>query len=155
MVFILSVFWWIRIRGLWKIPDGKLTVWETGSCSDVWGHAQVIFNLIFCWWLGLCSLPVVWLEAKLSTLASWRPTGKSDSDWISYHISNYMLRFINSSKHALNILEISSFPTATLGMHMYVTVHVYVTIFTYLSIYRTIISVNIYLYHHITYHLIK
>ena len=22
-IFILSVFWWIRIRGLWKLPDGK------------------------------------------------------------------------------------------------------------------------------------
>ena len=23
MVFILSAFWWIRIRGLWKLPDGR------------------------------------------------------------------------------------------------------------------------------------
>ena len=23
VVFILSAFWWIRIRGLWKLPDGR------------------------------------------------------------------------------------------------------------------------------------
>ena len=43
----------------------RLTVGETGSCSDGQGHAQQIFNPIFCWWAGLCSLPIVWPEAKL------------------------------------------------------------------------------------------
>ena len=28
MVFVLSALWWIRIRGLWKFPDG----------GDLWGH---------------------------------------------------------------------------------------------------------------------
>ena len=37
----------------------------TGSCSDGRGHAQYIFNPSFCWWAGLCSLPVIWPEAKL------------------------------------------------------------------------------------------
>ena len=37
----------------------RLTEGETGSCSDGWGHAQEIFNPIFCWWVGLCSLPVI------------------------------------------------------------------------------------------------
>ena len=32
---------------------------ETGSSSDGLGHAQEIFNPIFCQWAGLCSLPVV------------------------------------------------------------------------------------------------
>ena len=27
MVFILSVFWWIRIRALWKLPDGRDWLW--------------------------------------------------------------------------------------------------------------------------------
>ena len=67
VVFILSALWWIRIRGLWKLPDGRDWLWEIGSCSDGWVHAQYIFNPIFCWWEGLCSLPVVWPEAKLST----------------------------------------------------------------------------------------
>ena len=38
---------------------------ESGSSSAGWGCAQYIFNPIFCWWAGLCSLPVVWTEAKL------------------------------------------------------------------------------------------
>ena len=46
---------------LWE----KLTEWETGSCSDGWGYAQQIFNPIFYWWARLCSLPDVWIEAKL------------------------------------------------------------------------------------------
>ena len=27
MVFILCALWWIRIRGLWKLPDGKDWLW--------------------------------------------------------------------------------------------------------------------------------
>ena len=27
MVFILSTLWWIRIRGLWKLPDGRDWLW--------------------------------------------------------------------------------------------------------------------------------
>ena len=42
----------------------RLTEWETVSCSDGWGHVQLIFNPIFYWWVGLCSLPVSWPEAK-------------------------------------------------------------------------------------------
>ena len=42
----------------------RLTEGETGSCSDGWGHAQLIFNPI-CWWSGLCSLPVTWPEATV------------------------------------------------------------------------------------------
>ena len=40
----------------WETTEG-----ETGSCSDGWGHAQYIFNSIFCWWVGLCSLLVIYL----------------------------------------------------------------------------------------------
>ena len=28
LVSILSAFWWIRIRGLWKLPDGRDLLWE-------------------------------------------------------------------------------------------------------------------------------
>ena len=42
-----------------------LVVGKTGSCSGRQGHAQYIFNPIFCWWVRLCSLAVVWPEAKL------------------------------------------------------------------------------------------
>ena len=38
---------------------------ETGSCSYGQGHAQQIFNPVFCCWVGLCSLPAIWPEAKL------------------------------------------------------------------------------------------
>ena len=27
VVFILSALWWIRIRGLWKLPDGRNWLW--------------------------------------------------------------------------------------------------------------------------------
>ena len=42
LFFILSALWCIRIRGLWKLPDGREgeTEGETGSCSDGWGHAH-------------------------------------------------------------------------------------------------------------------
>ena len=43
----------------------RLTEGETGSCSDGRGHAQYIFNPIFCWWVGLSSL-LFGLRPKLS-----------------------------------------------------------------------------------------
>ena len=49
MFFILSAFWWRRIRGLWKLPDGR------DWLKVKMGH------LIFCWWMRLCSLPVIYL----------------------------------------------------------------------------------------------
>ena len=51
---LLEASWWETLTG------GK-----TWPYSDVQGHTQQIFNPIFCWWVGLCSLPVVWPEAKL------------------------------------------------------------------------------------------
>ena len=51
---LMEASWWER-----------LTERETGSCSDGWGHAGQLFNQIFCWWVGLCSLPIIWPEAKL------------------------------------------------------------------------------------------
>ena len=50
---LMEAAWWER-----------LTVGETGSCSEGWGHTQLIYNPIFCWWTGLCSFPVVWLETN-------------------------------------------------------------------------------------------
>ena len=41
MVFILSSLWWIRIRGLWKLPDGR--DWLRG----IW---------VLLWWVGPCSV---------------------------------------------------------------------------------------------------
>ena len=62
--FHWSALWWIRIRGLWKLPDwgglrGKLGLVLMG------GATLRKSNPIFCWWAGLCFLPVVWPEAKL------------------------------------------------------------------------------------------
>ena len=39
----------------------RLTEGETGSFSYGWGHAQQIFNHIFCWWVELCSLPAIYV----------------------------------------------------------------------------------------------
>ena len=63
---LMEVFWWERLRG-------------KQSCSDGQGHIQQIFNPIFHWWVGLCSLPVVWPKAKPGLLYSvpltpWQPT---------------------------------------------------------------------------------
>ena len=45
VVFILSTPWWIRIRGLWKPPDGR--DWE----SSLWEGTWVLF-----WWARPCSV---------------------------------------------------------------------------------------------------
>ena len=47
---LMEASWWDR-----------LTKGETGSSSDGRGHAQEIFNPIFCWWVELCSLPAIYL----------------------------------------------------------------------------------------------
>ena len=54
----------------------RLSVGETGSYSDRRGHAQLIFNPIFCWWL--CSFPIVWPETRLwwRQWRYWRPRSK-------------------------------------------------------------------------------
>ena len=45
MVFILSALWWIRIRGLWKLPDGRDWLW--GNLSLVlMGRAMLSKSLI-------------------------------------------------------------------------------------------------------------
>ena len=51
----------IRIRGLWKPPDGKNWLWGTLGLVLM---DRAMLSIIFCWWVGLCSLPVVWPKAK-------------------------------------------------------------------------------------------
>ena len=46
---LMEASWWERLT------EGK-----TGSYSLGQGHAQQIFNPVFCWRVGLCSLPVVY-----------------------------------------------------------------------------------------------
>ena len=66
MIFILSALWGIRIRGLWKLPDER--DWLLGIPGFVLmggallGKSWIQFSV---WWLGLCSLPVAWPEAKI------------------------------------------------------------------------------------------
>ena len=51
---------WRRIRGLWKLSDGR--DWLKGKLSLVlMGRVMFSKSLIFCWWVGLCSLPVIYL----------------------------------------------------------------------------------------------
>ena len=54
MVFILSAFWQIRIRGLWKLPDGRdwlweklgfVTVGETGFCYGMLSKSIIQFSV--------------------------------------------------------------------------------------------------------------
>ena len=63
---LMEASWWER-----------LTVGETGSCSYGQGHVQYIFSPIFCWWVGLCSLP--WPEG--TWLFDLRPNyGRGNED---------------------------------------------------------------------------
>ena len=39
VVFTVSAFWWRRIWGLWKLPDGRDWLGETWSCTDRQDHA--------------------------------------------------------------------------------------------------------------------
>ena len=45
MVFILSSFWWMRIRGLWKLPDGRHWLWGKWGLTQV-GKAMLNKSLI-------------------------------------------------------------------------------------------------------------
>ena len=47
---------------------GRLTEGEIGSYSVGQGHAQYIFNPIFCWWVGLCSFPVIYTGANYEAM---------------------------------------------------------------------------------------
>ena len=51
---LLEASWW----------EG-LAVGASRSWADGWSHSQSILNPIFCFWMWLCSLPVVSPEAKL------------------------------------------------------------------------------------------
>ena len=65
MVFSVSALWWIRIRGLWKLPDGRDRV--RGKLGLVLMGGDVFSKPLIqcCWWAELCSLPVTSPEAKL------------------------------------------------------------------------------------------
>ena len=48
----------MRIRSLYKLPDGRDWMWGK-LCLSLTGKAMLSKSFIF-WWVGLCSLPVVW-----------------------------------------------------------------------------------------------
>ena len=50
---LMEASWWERLT------EGK-----TGSCSERQSQAQYIFNPIFCWWVGLCSLSIIYLGSN-------------------------------------------------------------------------------------------
>ena len=60
MLFRLSALWWRR-GGLWKLPDRR--DWLSRKLDLVlMGRAMLSeFNLIFCWWVELFSLPAPYL----------------------------------------------------------------------------------------------
>ena len=72
MVFILSALWWVRTRGLWKLPDGR--DWLRGKLGLVlirwWGDiTQYMFNPIFCWWVGCVpSLLFTWGQTMVEVM---------------------------------------------------------------------------------------
>ena len=65
VVFILSAPWWLRISGLWNLLDGWDWLWRELGLA-LMGRAILSKSLIICWWMGLCSLPVVWPEVAQS-----------------------------------------------------------------------------------------
>ena len=61
-IFSLSALWWRRIRGSWRLPNRR--DWLRGKLGLVLrSRAKLSKSLIsiFCWWVGLCSLPVIYL----------------------------------------------------------------------------------------------
>ena len=70
----------------------RLTERETGSCSDGQGHAQWIFNPIFCWWAHPKVLKIFfyWL---------------SETSWIYFHIYVYDLHKIWWCKSSNFVLQ--------------------------------------------------
>ena len=85
MVFILYALWWIRIKGLWKLPDGRDRLWRNlGLVLDGWGHAHDLnietnFLLmggavfpVFCWWVRV--MVVITREMQIKTTVKYRLT---------------------------------------------------------------------------------
>ena len=46
VIFILSVIWWMRIRGLWKLPDGRHWLWGKLGLALV-GKVILSISLIY------------------------------------------------------------------------------------------------------------
>ena len=64
--------WWERLT------EGKLDL-------VLMGRAMLSKSLIFCWWVGLWSLSVVWSEAKL-WWRLWRPPSKGPMDTLLHSV---------------------------------------------------------------------
>ena len=64
MIFVLSTLWWIRIRGLWKLPYRNTN----------WGGSWFFF-----WWTGPCSVQfssVLWLNhVQIFVHINWSMSG--------------------------------------------------------------------------------
>ena len=65
MVFILSTLWWIRIRGLWKIPDGRDWLrWKLGLV--LMGRSVLCKSLIqFSVNVQCCACCLTWGQTML------------------------------------------------------------------------------------------
>ena len=75
-IFFGNILWW-GFHSIYPLVDEdkrlveaswweELTVRETGCCTDGQGHARWILNAIFCLWMRLYSLSVVWSEGAQS-----------------------------------------------------------------------------------------
>ena len=60
VVSILSALWWIRIRGLGKLTDGRNSLRGKVGLVLIGGAMPSKSLIQFFWWAGLCSLPLVW-----------------------------------------------------------------------------------------------
>ena len=65
--FHLLALWWIRLRRLISFLMEE-TEGETGSCSDGQGHAQLIFNPIFCWWAVFPPCCLAWGQTMVEVM---------------------------------------------------------------------------------------
>ena len=93
MIFILSALWWIKIRGLWKLPDR--TDW-------LWGKLGLVLNPVFCNGWGCVS----------SLLFDLRPN----------YLVEVMKKMVTPSKGPMHSLLHSVPPTlqqATSGPHLH------------------------------------
>ena len=72
MILILSALWWMRIRGLWKFPDGRDWLWEKLGLT-------LVGMVMLCCYIASVVSDSVWPHKRQPTrlLCPWDSPGKN------------------------------------------------------------------------------
>ena len=104
---LMEVSWWDRLT----MRVG------TGSCSDGQGHAQEIFNPIFCWCVELCSLPAIYLEPNYGAAMKRYPTPKVRETQVRWQVSQEGIRgqthWNHTHRKLVNLITLGPQPCLT------------------------------------------